>query len=195
MPPPRLQQLPPPTPRFARLIGEDPREFDSLAELLTAQMTGTVRRSRQRLEQELPGVIEVWDRLQQALVGRTVEPRFVHGDFCPPNVYVSDRDGTPAVTGVGDFSPHTLVADPLLDITGAVAFLELEDYPEAAADAAWLTEEAVRRLGPDAAVWIGHYRVVLRVLLLRHVRLRPRHVRLVSAPARGSGTDPASGSG
>ena len=154
-----LRYLPTPTPRFARLVGDDPREFDSLAALLTAQLTSTVQRSRQRLEQDLPGVIEVWNRLQQVLITRVVEPRFVHGDLCPPNAYVSERNGRPAVTGVGDFSPHTLVADPLLDIAGAVAFLELEDYPDSAADAAWLTAEAVRRFGPDTAEWIGRYRV------------------------------------
>jgi putative membrane protein len=155
-----IQRLPTPTARFARLIGDDPREFDSLAELLTDQLTRTVQRSRDRLEQDVPNVIEVWQRLQQALVGRTAEPRLVHGDVCPPNVYLSRAaDGRPVVTGIGDFSPHTLVADPLLDVAGAVAFLELEDYPDAVADAAWLTGEAIRRHGPDAAAWIANYRV------------------------------------
>ncbi len=155
-----LQQLPSPTRRFARLIGDDPREFDSLAELLTDQLLRILQTSRQRLEQDVPNVIEVWNRLQQALIGREVVPQLVHGDVCPPNVYVSrGPEGGPVVTGVGDFSPHTLVADPLMDIAGAIAFLELEAYPDAAADAAWLTAVAVERYGPGTADWIGHYRV------------------------------------
>ena len=62
------------------------------------------------------------------------------------------------MVGVGDFSPHTLQADPLLDLTGAVTFLELEPYPEAAADSAWLLGAAVERYGSEVAHWIGVYR-------------------------------------
>ena len=83
----------------------------------------------------------------------------MHGDYCPPNVYLSrDAPGRPVVTGVGDFSPHTLSADPMLDITGAVAFLELESYPGAAEDAAWLTGVALEQFGAGTAEWIAHYR-------------------------------------
>ena len=154
-----LQLLPTPTSTFARLIGEDRREFTSLAELLTDQLGRAVQRSQQRLEQDLPEVAAVWDRLQSALVERTCEPKLVHGDYCPPNVYLSrDAQGRPVVTGVGDFSPHTLSADPMLDITGAVAFLELESYPGAADDAAWLTGVAVEQFGAGTAEWIAHYR-------------------------------------
>jgi putative membrane protein len=62
------------------------------------------------------------------------------------------------VTGVGDFSPHTLQADPLMDLTGAVAFLELEPYEAAVADSEWLLGVAVQRHGPEVARWIGVYR-------------------------------------
>ena len=49
-----LHRLPSPTTNFARLIGEDVREFDSLAELLTAQLSQSLQQSSQRLEQDLP---------------------------------------------------------------------------------------------------------------------------------------------
>ena len=71
------------------------------------------------------------------------------------------------VTGIGDFSPHTVHADPMMDVTGAVAFLELEPYAEAAEDAAWL--EGGRRRAPRS----GHRPLdrrlpaLLRLLLLR----------------------------
>ncbi len=155
-----LHRLPSPTTNFARLIGEDVREFDSLAELLTAQLSQSLQQSSPRLEQDLPDVRAVWDRLQSALVERTCVPRLVHGDVCPPNVYLSsDAQGRPVISGVGDFSPHTLCADPLLDITGAVAFLELESYAGAAEDAAWLTERAIELCGPGTAEWMVVYRV------------------------------------
>jgi putative membrane protein len=155
-----LQRLSTPTTSFARLIGEDAAEFGSLAELLTAQLARAVHRSRTRLEQDVSDVVAIWDYLQAALVARDCEPRLVHGDFCPPNVYLSrDSQGVPVVSGVGDFSPHTLCADPMLDITGAVAFLELESYPEAGDDAAWLTSVATERFGPETAELIKMYRI------------------------------------
>ena len=99
----------------------------------------------------------------------------MHGDFCPPNVYLSsDAQGRPVVSGVGDFSPHTLCADPLLDITGAVAFLELESYAGAAEDAAWLTERAIELCGPGTAEWMGVYRVFYGFYFSERVRVRPQ---------------------
>ena len=155
----RMQRLPSPVPGFARLIGEDaPREFATLAELLTDQLLRAVARSQMRLETDVPDVARVWDRLQDELVHRVVQPRLVHGDFCPPNVYLDEVDSEPRITGVGDFSPHTLHADPMMDVAGAVIFLELESYQAAAEDARWLAGHAVERLGPDAAAAIETYR-------------------------------------
>jgi putative membrane protein len=94
------------------------------------------------------------------LARRECRPALVHGDICPPNAFVSrGPTGAVVVTGIGDFSPHTLSADPLIDVTGAVCFLELESYEGAAEDAAWLTELVVQRFGPETAQWIEVYRV------------------------------------
>ena len=46
----------------------------------------------------------------------------------------------------------------MMDVTGAVAFLELEPYPAAADDAVWLQTIAVERRGAEAAHWIDVYR-------------------------------------
>ncbi len=156
----RLPQLPSPLPGFARLVGLGaPQQFRSLAELLHAMLAGPTQRSRDRLSADLPEVAAVWERLHAEIAHREVAPALVHGDVCPPNMYVSlDPSGHPVVTGIGDFSPHTMNADPLIDLTGAVAFLELEQYPEAAADAAWLTTVAVARWGPQVSHWIAVYR-------------------------------------
>lgn len=155
-----VQRLPAPIAGFARLVGDGaPQPFRSLAELLTYQMNQTLAVSRERLERDVPGVVDVWDALQADLLSRSCQPRLVHGDLCPPNAFVSRApDGAPVVSGIGDFSPHTLVADPLLDVAGAVCFLELESYPGALEDARWLAELAQSRLGPGTAHWIGVYR-------------------------------------
>jgi putative membrane protein len=155
-----LQHLPSPVPGFARLVGVGaPQQFSTLPELLTHQMSLSLARSRDRLELDLPQVRQVWDDLQADLAQRVCRPALVHGDLCPPNVFVSrGARGEAVVTGIGDFSPHTLSADPMLDVAGAVCFLELEPYPEAAADALWLGQLAVQRLGPDTARWLDVYR-------------------------------------
>ena len=61
-------------------------------------------------------------------------------------------------TGIGDFSPHTVNGDAMMDIAGAVSFLELETYPAAADDAVWLEAAAVERHGPETSHWINVYR-------------------------------------
>ncbi len=152
--------LPTPVPGFARLVGEDaPRQFGSLAELLNAQLEPQIAVSRDRLDADVPDVALIWQQLFAALAARSCRPAVVHGDYCPANTYVRiDTDGQPRITGVGDFSPHTLVADPLMDLAGAVMFLELERYDGAAEDARWLQERAVERWGSDVYHWIAVYR-------------------------------------
>ena len=160
-----LPRLPSPVPGFARLVGPDAlRPCGTLAELANLMLEGPVRRSSAVLERDVPHVAEIWDRLQADLLERTVAPRLVHGDVCPPNAYVSQGPGGPVVTGIGDFSPHTVHADPVMDLAGATAFLELEGYPGAAEDAAWLTDVVVARYGGtdvaagDLPRWLAVYR-------------------------------------
>ena len=155
----QLQRLPSPVPGFARLIGEGaPQQFGTLSELLATMLQGPLQTSRTRLEHDVPGIVEVWNRLHGDLAERSITPALVHGDVCPPNAYVSQGPLGPVVTGIGDFSPHTINADPLLDLAGALIFLELEPYADADADAGWLEAVAVERHGREIARWIDVYR-------------------------------------
>jgi putative membrane protein len=155
----RLQRLPSPVPGFARLIGKGaPQQFGTLSELLASMLRGPLQTSRTQLEYDLPGIDEVWNRLHGDLAQRSVAPAVVHGDVCPPNAYISKGPQGPVVTGIGDFSPHTINADPLLDVVGALIFLELEPYADAPADAAWLEAVAVERHGREIVRWIDVYR-------------------------------------
>lgn len=155
-----VYRLPVPVAGFARLVGQDaPQQFDTLAALLAAQLEPQLEASRDRLVEDLPDVESTWNRLHSDLARRVSQPYVVHGDICPPNVFVSrGPDGAPVVTGLADFSPHTLTADPLMDITGAIVFLELEAYAGAHEDAEWLTEQAVARFGEGIREWVGVYR-------------------------------------
>jgi putative membrane protein len=155
----RLQQLRSPVPGFARLIGDGaPRAFGTLVELLSNMLSGPTQSSRDQLERDVPHVAEVWNQLHAVLAQRSVAPAVVHGDVCPPNAYLSQGPQGPVVTGIADFSPHTVHADPLMDVAGAVIFLELEPYADAAADAAWLEAVAAERHGREIVRWIDVYR-------------------------------------
>ncbi len=160
-----LSRLPSPVPGFARLVGPGaPRAYGSLVELLNVMLAGPVGRSRPTLQRDLPDVAAVWDRLQADLAERVVTPVLVHGDVCPPNAYLSLGPTGPVVTGIGDFSPHTMHADPVIDLAGVTAFLELEGYDGAVQDAGWLTGVALERYGTsavaagDLARWLDVYR-------------------------------------
>ncbi|HLT61471.1 MAG TPA: PH domain-containing protein, partial [Microlunatus sp.] len=143
-----LQRLPVPVAGFARLIGPDaPRQYGSLADLLAAQLQRTVGPVRSRLEADLPDLAERWQRLFDDLSQRQGWPALVHGDYFPGNVLAAVQpDGTAVITGVVDFSPHTIAADPMMDVAGAIAFLGLEPGADPA-DEEWLTELATARLG------------------------------------------------
>lgn len=155
-----LQRLPVPVAGFAQLIGPDaPRRFETLSDLLAAQLHRTVGPVRARLEADVPDLTERWQQLFDALSRRQTWPALVHGDYFPGNVLVRrEPDGSATVTGVVDFSPHTLAADPLLDVAGAIAFLGLESRTAQAGDEEWLTDLAVARLGDEARFWIEVYR-------------------------------------
>jgi putative membrane protein len=155
----RLQQLQSPVPGFARLIGDGaPQQFSTLVELLSSMMSGPTQLSRDQLERDVPDVADVWNQLHTALAQRSVAPAVVHGDVCPPNAYLSQGPQGPVVTGIADFSPHTVHADPLMDVAGALIFLDLEPYADASADAAWLEAAAVERHGREIVRWIDVYR-------------------------------------
>jgi putative membrane protein len=155
----RLHRLPSPLPGFARLVGpQAPAQFNTLAELLNNMLAGPVAAGRADLERDLPDVAQRWDQLQVDLATRRVTPALVHGDICPPNGYVSLGPDGPFVSGIGDFSPHTVNGDPMMDVAGAVIFLALEPYADAAADSISLEAAAVQRYGPETAHWIEVYR-------------------------------------
>jgi putative membrane protein len=155
----RLGQLPSPVPGFARLVGADaPAQFGTMVDLARNMLARPTRTSHEHLARDVANVASVWERVLAELAERVVDPVLVHGDVCPPNAYLSQGPDGPVVTGIGDFSPHTVHGDPMMDVTGAVGFLELEPYADAGGDALWLEGLAVERFGPETAHWIDVYR-------------------------------------
>lgn len=142
----RLRTLPLPRRGFGRVLG-DPRRFGTLADLLAAQIEVGLGFSGGLLAAAVPGLDRRVRTLVDELAGRAVSPAFCHADLAPANVMV---DGAGRVTAVLDISVHALAADPVLDQVGAVAFLEMTPYDGNLADAGWLQEQLIERLGPDA---------------------------------------------
>lgn len=150
-----IQGLPVPDRGWARLFGPDPRTFPTLAALIHDQL----QRALLRIDHVAFPEAESWARqVVDEVSERHCEPRLVHADYFPGNTYASGRYGQTVVRGVGDFSPHTLVADPIMDVAGAAILMELETYGTAAQDARWLAEAAAQRVGPDEARWFEVYR-------------------------------------
>ncbi len=154
-----LCRLPIPAPGFARLFGRHARGFDTLAELIADQLSGVAHRLDDPPDFLQAEIARVVDELRH----RDCAPVLVHGDYGPGNVFAARVEGSMRVTGVADFSVHTLAADPLMDIAGAVTLLELEDYDDAEADASWLRQQAVDMLASrmpaaDVQHWLDVYR-------------------------------------
>lgn len=171
-----VAQLPLPEPRFARLFGTNPRRFDSLAALVQDQLTGAQQRLAQRTGVDLPaGAV---DRVVTDVRARQCHPALVHGDYGPGNVFATEIDGALRVTGLADFGPHTLAADPLMDVAGAITLLELEPYDGAEADSRWLHEQATAMLAAqiapdDLTHWLDVYRRYYAIYFSDDDQVRP----------------------
>ena len=84
---------------------------------------------------------------------RDVPKRLVHGDYCIANVLFNDDLSVAAVL---DFSPHTLVGDPRMDVASAIAFLH--DYPDVDPHSIHdLTSLAASAYGTDIDCFIALY--------------------------------------
>jgi len=150
----RLQQLPVDDEGFRVIALPDRVPADaSLVDLLRAQAEVGIHYSDGLLAAAMPDLGHQCERLFDELSRRDVAPRLVHADYFPGNVMVHEG----RLSGVLDFSVHTLAADPVMDQVAAVCFLDQVRYPEASADVAWLEQELRGRLGADEWL-IGAYR-------------------------------------
>lgn len=150
----RLRALPLPGGGFRALFVPDAvGPGAGLVDLLRERAAHGMAHNDRLLATELPDVDARAERLYAELAVREGAPAFVHNDYFPGNVMV---DGE-RVTGVLDVSVHALAADPVMDEVAAACFVEHVDYPQAAADAAWLCGVLEQRLGVDGWL-VGAYR-------------------------------------
>jgi aminoglycoside phosphotransferase (APT) family kinase protein len=108
------------------------------AERQLACAAAHLRRDVQGLDQKLVRFFPILATLP------TDPPKaLVHGDYYLGNVLFDEAGRLAAVL---DFSPHTVVGDPLLDVAGAVSFLTLSSHITPV-EVDHLSERAVARYG------------------------------------------------
>jgi putative membrane protein len=114
-----------------------------------------VARALPDLQEDVGDVERKTERLGTLISRRraTVPKRLVHGDYFLGNVLFNE-DLT--VASVLDFSPHTLVGDPYLDVAGAISFLTV--VPGLTAEHVdYLTSLAIAEYGQDIDSIIAMY--------------------------------------
>jgi aminoglycoside phosphotransferase (APT) family kinase protein len=94
---------------------------------LRASAERRLARAAEHLRRDVPGLDQRLPRFFSALAALPAAPpkTLVHGDYFLGNVLFDERGRLAAVL---DFSPHTVVGDPLLDVAGAVSFLSLSPH-------------------------------------------------------------------
>ena len=113
---------------------------------LRQRIAATLARSYADLQDDLPEVDRIVGTFDRQLNSLPEQPpkQLVHGDFFFGNV-LSDERGI--LTAVVDFSPLTLIGDPLMDLAGAYYFCRIYDFVTEA-DYDFLRRRIDRRYGP-----------------------------------------------
>jgi putative membrane protein len=108
------------------LMPSDPIRRASWPQYLWDRAQRSLAASRADLDQDLPELDAAMARFQEDLaqVAGLADGALCHGDYFPANVFI---DSSHTICGVGDFGYTTVVGHPLMDVAGAVAYIELAD--------------------------------------------------------------------
>ncbi len=113
---------------------------------LQARIEATLAHSYADLKADLADVERIVDGFFRKLSSLPPRPQkcLVHGDYFPGNVLCDERG---ILTAVVDFSPLTLVGDPMMDLAGAYYFCRIYDFVSEA-DYEFLRSRITERYGP-----------------------------------------------
>lgn len=114
---------------------------------LHARIEATLAHSYADLKADLADVDRIVDGFLRELGNLPPLPQkcLVHGDYFPGNVLCDERG---ILTAVVDFSPLTLIGDPLMDLAGAYYFCRIYDFVSKA-DYVFLSRQITERYGTD----------------------------------------------
>ena len=91
---------------------------------LSAQVERVVAADDPHLRRDVPALAEVVEETLAGIAALPDPPKaLVHGDYFPGNMLVGDDL---QVTAILDFSPLTVIGDPLMDVAGGLIFLEVD---------------------------------------------------------------------
>lgn len=112
---------------YGELLTEHPVTRRSWRQFLKEMVECAIANNGADLEHDVDNFREVAEAVMRRIEALPEPPKaLVHGDYFPKNMLVNEAF---EVTGVIDFSPMTVVGDPLMDVAGALIFLEvLEGY-------------------------------------------------------------------
>lgn len=114
---------------------------------LQARIEATLANSYADLQEDLANVDRLVEGFYRELSSMPPKPSkcLVHGDYFPGNVLCDERG---FLTAVVDFSPLTLIGDPLVDLAGAYYFCRIYDFLTEA-DYQFLRSQITERYGND----------------------------------------------
>jgi len=134
---------------------EDEITSDTWANYLRTRIEATLKHSYADLQGDLADVDRIVEGFYRELCDLPLRPQkcLVHGDYFPGNVLCDERG---ILTAVVDFSPLTLIGDPLMDLAGAYYFWRIYDFVTEA-DYECLRGQIDARYGPHCWKRINLY--------------------------------------
>ena len=122
---------------------------------LQARIAATLSHSYADLKEDLAEVDRIVEVFYRQLGDLPAHPPkcLVHGDYFLGNVLCDERG---ILTAVVDFSPLTLIGDPLMDLAGAYYFCRIYDFVTEA-DYRFLRGQIDRRYGPQCWQYVDLY--------------------------------------
>lgn len=141
---------------YGTLIG--PATYPTWAACLRARLDRSASSRAQLADAvpHLPLLLAGFDELTPRLYDG--EPRLAHVDYFPGNVMAEQTAATFAISGVFDFSDHSLFGDPLLDVVGAIVMADMSTNVTSAEQQA-MREYARQRGGPRFDAVFGCYQL------------------------------------
>lgn len=120
-----LKQVQYPHLPYGDLLSKELTTSETWSGFLTMRINSAIEKNS--FDADVPNLGKVAE-LTREMVGKLPDPAkaLVHGDYFPDNVMMDEELN---ITGVVDFSPMTIVGDPLMDVAGGLIFLEtFPDY-------------------------------------------------------------------
>ncbi|GHO44602.1 phosphotransferase family protein [Ktedonospora formicarum] len=152
-----------PTLRYGPVLPGDDAMYDDWQDFIREIAPRKLAHSRADLQVDGIDVSDVLARFNQDLntLPRQPERCFVHGDYFFGNVLANERQ---EISAVLDVSPWSAVGDHMMDIAGAIMFLDLYNFVTLR-ERQHFTRLAVQRYGESVLTSVHVYRVYYSLLL------------------------------